>query len=187
MKCEAFFWNRKAGGKVSDRRSPSELVEFIIKLRNDIRWHRSQRGHDRCWLDDLKVYSNLPEYKNPYERELCGREEFLQRCGEFWERRQVPHERVTKELARKNWRRDSDLSSMDAKQLSDELARLRTGVRMHRERGDAKTWQDDRRLYALLPDETNAITTLPERERFLRGCKRFFSTRSSPPLLHEWR
>ena len=63
----------------------------IMKLRTEIRYHRDQKGDDRCWLDDVKLYKVLPEG----EKELANfalpcREKFLGSCKRFWESRQEP-------------------------------------------------------------------------------------------------
>lgn len=41
--------------------SREDLLEEARRLRNGIRDHRDQRGDDRCWLDDDKLYQLLPE------------------------------------------------------------------------------------------------------------------------------
>ena len=37
------------------------LMEEVESLRSAIRLHRDEKGHDRCWLDDQRLYSILPE------------------------------------------------------------------------------------------------------------------------------
>lgn len=64
-----------------------ELRAEIIKLRAEIRYHRDQRGHDRCWLDDVKLYRALPETTEA-EFPLPERSEFLTNCARYWETRQ---------------------------------------------------------------------------------------------------
>lgn len=41
------------------------------KLLDAIRWHRDQRGDDRCWLDDEQLYMLLPEGYLPPLREVA--------------------------------------------------------------------------------------------------------------------
>jgi hypothetical protein len=182
------FMDARRAGADSDIKgaTPAELHALIIIARDDIRWHRDQRGHDRCWLDDLKVYSSLPEYKNPYVRQLCTRAEFLARCDDFFENRQNPNENPASPAGRMGKAKDSDLQSMDLDELGSELLRLRGGIREHRSKGRTVSWEDDSRLYSLLPDKKRAITKLPEKERLLRGCRKFCSSRGNPPKLHEW-
>lgn len=57
----------------------------VQALRDAIREHKDEKGHDRCWLDDQK----LPE-ASPGDLELPPREEFIQNCHRYWEHRQDP-------------------------------------------------------------------------------------------------
>jgi hypothetical protein len=165
--------------------NPRRCRQQILKTRMDIRWHRDQRGHDRCWLDDVKVYSNLPEYKNPYERGLPSRTEFLGMCERFFEGRQGPTVNASP-IGTLDRDQDADLDQMATERLRNELLKLRDGIRRHRDRGTSKDWEDDQRLYNLLPDNVGSVTTLPPRAEFLDGCEHFYSTRGDPPKLHEW-
>lgn len=61
----------------------------VQELRNAIRVHRDERGHDRCWLDDQKLYQSLPE-ASPGDLNLPPKEEFIQNCHRYWEHRQDP-------------------------------------------------------------------------------------------------
>lgn len=63
-----------------------ELRTEILNLRNGIRLHRDEKGHDRCWVDDLRLYELLPE-KLPANTTLPEREEFLDNCQRFYESR----------------------------------------------------------------------------------------------------
>lgn len=63
------------------------LEQEVMKLRSAIRYHRDQKGDDRCWLDDIKLYEALPETGNA-ELTLPPKEEFLGSCKKFWECRQ---------------------------------------------------------------------------------------------------
>lgn len=47
----------------------------------------NQRSHGRCWLDDIKLYSLLPE-GNQADFTLPCKEEFLSECDKFWKNRQ---------------------------------------------------------------------------------------------------
>lgn len=62
----------------------------IQHLHEGIRDHRDQKGHDRCWLDDDKLYQLLPEGPENYNSSLPSREEFLGNCVRFFETRQGP-------------------------------------------------------------------------------------------------
>ena len=67
--------------------SPEQLKAELLRLRNGIRQHRDEKGHGRCWLDDLRLYDLLPE-KLPADTKLPPREEFLENCARFHETRQ---------------------------------------------------------------------------------------------------
>lgn len=77
---------------------------------------------------------------------------------------------------------DSDLELLTTSGLKDEIIRLRTGIREHRdEKGHGRCWVDDLRLYELLPEKLSADTTLPPREQFLENCARFYESRGTCP------
>lgn len=61
----------------------------VQALRDAIRIHRDERGHDRCWFDDQKLYQSLPEAL-PGDLDLPPKEEFIQNCHRYWEHRQDP-------------------------------------------------------------------------------------------------
>lgn len=63
------------------------LLQEVMRLRNAIRYHRDEKGDARCWLDDIKLYENLPETV-PVDATLPPKEEFLGSCTRFWECRQ---------------------------------------------------------------------------------------------------
>lgn len=56
----------------------------IMQLRDAIRYHMTQKGHDRCWLDNKKLYAVLPE-GDKSDMNLPPKEEFLHECNKFWE------------------------------------------------------------------------------------------------------
>lgn len=55
-----------------------------IKLKEAIRKHRSARGHDRCWENDLELYKVLGE-SLPASPQLPPKEEFLKCCQQYYE------------------------------------------------------------------------------------------------------
>lgn len=65
----------------------SKLYIELDKLRNAIRYHRDQKGHDRCWLDDIKLYELLPEGVADYDGSLPPEEEFLENCKCYYKLR----------------------------------------------------------------------------------------------------
>lgn len=73
--------------------TPHELRAEIIRLRDAIRSHRDQRGDDRCWLDDEKLYAALPDgipAKTQLDQELM-----LKNCARFIGTRQHPSDRFS--------------------------------------------------------------------------------------------
>jgi len=64
-------------------------LQQVQVLRDAIRKHRDERGHDRCWLDDQKLYQSLPE-ASPGDLNLPPKEEFIANCHRYWEHRQDP-------------------------------------------------------------------------------------------------
>lgn len=69
--------------------SIDQLRRELVVLRNAIRLHRDEKGHDRCWVDDARLYGALPE-KIGAVSELPHWPEFQTNCRRFWESRQCP-------------------------------------------------------------------------------------------------
>lgn len=65
---------------------------------------------------------------------------------------------------------DEDLEGLTREQLMGEARRLRAGIRAHRDStGHALCWHHPR-LWALLPEKTDSLPTVPTWPEFLRGC-----------------
>ena len=92
-----------------------ELYEKIERLEAAIREHRDQKGDDRCWLDDLKLYDVLGE--TPPALSLPPKCEFLESCARYWEQRQRPEEKVVSNY------------DMTMRQLQDKLHRAEECIR----------------------------------------------------------
>lgn len=62
-----------------------ELESEVQGLRAAIQRHYNERGDDRCWMDDDKLYAaaGLP----PCDRRVGNKEEMLANCARFIERR----------------------------------------------------------------------------------------------------
>ena len=76
---------------------------------------------------------------------------------------------------------DKDLESLSKEELQQEILRLRTGIREHRDaKGHDRCWLDDIDLYNLLPEKLPADTKLPDREEFLTNCNKFYENRQCP-------
>jgi hypothetical protein len=66
-----------------------QLRAEVMLLRSGIRYHRDQRGHERCWLNDIELYSLLPELAEA-EFLLPDQGAFLEQCALYWVNRQPP-------------------------------------------------------------------------------------------------
>jgi len=65
---------------------------------------------------------------------------------------------------------DEDLHSMSKDQLSEEVIKLRMGIREHRDStGQDLCWHHPK-LWSLLPEKTNPKITVPEWSEFMKGC-----------------
>lgn len=62
----------------------------VKKLQDGIRYHRDQKGDDRCWVDDVRLYELLPEGPVGYDSTLPPEDVFLDNCKRFCRSRQVP-------------------------------------------------------------------------------------------------
>lgn len=68
---------------------------------------------------------------------------------------------------------DEDLDRMSREALIAEIRKLRRGVREHRDStGNELCWHHPA-LWALLPEQTDPLPTVPEWPQFLRGCVRY--------------
>ena len=68
---------------------------------------------------------------------------------------------------------DDDLQTMSRDDLIAEVRRLRDGVRRHRDStGQDLCWHHPA-LWALLPERTDPLPTVPAWPEFLRGCVRY--------------
>jgi hypothetical protein len=68
---------------------------------------------------------------------------------------------------------DDDLEGMSREQLIAEAKKLRAGIRTHRDStGQDLCWHHPA-LWALLPERTDPVPTVPPWPEFLRGCVRY--------------
>jgi hypothetical protein len=68
---------------------------------------------------------------------------------------------------------DEDLRDMSREQLRTEVARLRQGIRAHRDaRGHELCWHHPA-LWGLLPERTDPLPDVPAWPEFLEGCLRY--------------
>ncbi len=170
------------------------MRERILELRNGIRYHRDQKGDDRCWLDDFLVWENV---SGKDITELPTYEEGMKRCRNYFALRsartldEIPANAIPDTT---QW--DEDLNIMDNEQLGDECARIERAIRKHYEIiGRERTVDDDRELYGVLPEKISADFRLPSEEDFLgttktnAGCPQFWKSHDScsgKHNLHQW-
>ena len=68
---------------------------------------------------------------------------------------------------------DEDLDGMSREALIAEARKLRQGIRTHRDStGQELCWHHPA-LWALLPERTDPLPTVPEWPQFMRGCVRY--------------
>ena len=172
------------------------LRHQISLMRERIRWHRDQKGDDRCWLDDYEVWALLPD-SPPEPRTPPTFEEGMRRCREFWTYRRAEYPDPAPPnaaLDRNCW--DDDLSEMSVEELAREFLRIGGAIRAHRGvTGRPRYLPDDRALYAVLPEKIPADFRLPPKEEFLgeakapnAGCPAFWRSHSRCTAcnLHQW-
>jgi len=68
---------------------------------------------------------------------------------------------------------DDDLERLTREQLAGEVAKLRRGIREHRDStGQELCWHHPA-LWGLLPEKTDPLPTVPAWPEFMRGCVRY--------------
>lgn len=163
-------------------------------MREAIRAHRDARGDDRCWLDDYVVWAKLadtppePENPPPYE-------EAMKNCRDYFNLRRGDKAPANVRMPENP---DGDLENMPPEELARETEKLRAAIRAHRDiTGRPRTIEDDRALYAALPEKTEADFRLPPEPDFLgerkaphAGCPSFWRSHGNCPArrhdLHRW-
>jgi len=68
---------------------------------------------------------------------------------------------------------DDDLFQMSGGELIAEVRKLRAGIRKHRDSSGNDLWWHHPDLWALLPEETDPVPSVPEWPQFMRGCIRY--------------
>jgi len=68
---------------------------------------------------------------------------------------------------------DDDLTAMSREQLINEVRRLRQGIREHRDSSGHELCWHHPQLWAMLPDKTDPLPTVPDWPMFLRGCIKY--------------
>ncbi len=161
---------------LSDRREDllrlkvGEMRQAIRMRRYWIRYHRSQKGDNRCWGDDYLVWrfwSGAPKMSvpvPPFEREM-------QKCRSFFKNRRAEFaDTVLDDAILDPARWDADLAEMDEVGFLNELLRLQSLIVVHAS-AEELTIEDDRMLYRGLPENLPADFRLPPEEEFIGGIK----------------
>src|SRR6266545_859479 len=68
---------------------------------------------------------------------------------------------------------DEDLNGMSREQLIDEVKRLRTGIRQHRDSSGQDLCWHHPNLWGLLPERVAPEVAIPPWPNFLRGCVKY--------------
>jgi hypothetical protein len=68
-----------------DKMGEDQLRGEILRLRGAIRYHRDQKMHDRCHVDDNRLYRLLPELTQA-DFSLPPEEEFFSECRLYYRR-----------------------------------------------------------------------------------------------------
>ena len=165
--------------------SHAHLRQGVLNLRNALRWHRDQRGDDRCWADDIRLYELIPEKEGVITR-LPEWEKMYVECSRFKQMRGSDKHTEIGLMATDSGSFDSDLDKMDGSGLVTEIMKLRDAIIKHRKLGPNKTSEDDAELYALLPEKIPGDFWLPS--ELLTNCRRFWETKQThnPERIHEW-
>ena len=169
----------------------------IKKIRQAIRYHRDQKGDDRCWVDDYLIWKFLPD-SSPEPTTPPPFEKAMGCCRSFYDNRRAeqPDEPVSKiENNPAKW--DEDLAGMNEVELNAEFEKLLAALRKHRDViGRERTLDDDRILYQVLPEKITADFRLPDKAEFIDGvkpgcgCPNFWKSHENCPTdkhdLHRW-
>ena len=68
---------------------------------------------------------------------------------------------------------DEDILQMTRDQLFEEIKKLRTAIREHRDStGQSLCWHHPK-LWSLLPEKTDPKILIPEWPEFMKGCVRY--------------
>ncbi len=176
---------------------PIHIKAEILRLRNAIRYHRDQKGDDRCWLDDDWLWSLLPGGAEP-PKTLPSYEEMMSRCGAFYRDRRADQADlipVDAQIDFAIWDQDLEHASDDV--LEQVLTKLRMAIQQHRDiESKPRTLEDDRVLYRVLPEKLTADFRLPAVAEFLgdakagAGCPAFWKSHQACPCkehdTHRW-
>lgn len=173
------------------------MLEKIRACRQAIRYHRDQKGDDRCWVDDYVVWKFLSDTP-PEPTKPPSFEKAMGCCRSFYDHRRAEQPDYAPANAVSNpalW--DADLDALSEAERAAELERIQAAIRTHRDViGRERTLDDDRALYDILPEKIPADFRLPGKPEFLDGvklgcgCPNFWKSHENCPTnnhnLHQW-
>ncbi|MBP7134148.1 hypothetical protein KBA73_02940 [Patescibacteria group bacterium] len=176
----------------------AETIQQIKLLRAAIRYHRDQKGDDRCWVDDYLLWKLLSD--TPSEpTALPPFEEMMKACRAFYLYRRTDEadlQPADANVDSATW--DQDLEQMTLSAAERERETIESSIRIHRDiQGRDRTVEDDRLLYRVLPEKMVADFRLPPEEDFLgehrapkAGCPSFWRSHEQCPCathdIHAW-
>ncbi|MDO8495257.1 MAG: hypothetical protein Q7S32_01865 [bacterium] len=181
------------------RLSRDELLVAIKERREALRYSRDQRGDDRCFLDDYKIWAfveDTPRF-SAYFLNSMPMQVKMSLCVMFYEfcRTEEP-DPVSPDAILDSARWNEDIGSMFWEELLGELIKIQQAIVKHRDILDRpRTAQDYRDLYSVLPEKVPADFRLPPREEFLgrakngAGCPQFWESHEACLHfcdLHQW-
>ncbi|NBS41302.1 hypothetical protein EBS80_01425 [bacterium] len=172
-------------------------VDALLRLRAAIRHHRDQKGDNRCWLDDWRLWNKLRDVA--FVDDTVIPDDAMARCEAYYRhRRSETADPMPANAIRDRRRWNADIDNLSRAKQYDELSRIESAIRAHRDIvGRERTLDDDRALYAILPENLPADFRLPPEDQFLgetlaphAGCPAFWRSHGSCPgtchNLHTW-
>ena len=183
--------------------SERTVRSVLIACRTAIRDSSDARGDDRCWISDYRIWAfikgahRVPKAPPPHE-------EAMRRCHAYYAFRGTRTHTVVGSVGRvalAQGDRDIDLLGKTTDELRTEARRLYTVIHVHHAiegvEKRPRIIDDDRALYAALPEGITTDFWLPPEEEFLgevkapcAGCPAFWRSHAHCAVLrhnlHQW-
>ncbi len=163
-----------------------ELIKKLIRLKEAIRTVRDMRGDNRCHLDILIAFREVPGIPIP-DRLPC-QEAFLADCDFYIAHCQEPFPNVQPECTEPQ--NDYYVFSLTTHELRNEIMRLRELLWELYQKGSNRKAQDYKKVYNTLRDKVIYDTRLPDGIK--ANCIRFYAYKAEEQRqngtcnLHEW-